>query len=316
LSKYSQDDNTGVIYDDDLGLQYVFRVLLEGRWLLLGLGALAAVISAAVSLTIPNTYRAEALVAPVQEDSSGALMELSAQLGGLAALAGLNLGADEQDKTSLGMEVMRSRKFVASFIADHDAMVPLMASDGWDEGSGKLVIDRNRYDESGEKWVKRFWWSDGEAPTLLDAHEEFMEILDIREDNETGFIRISVLHHSPVLAKQWVDWIIDDINRTIMDQDVAEAQQAIDYLKEQIHSTSVAELQSVFYRLIEKKMETVMLAQVSDEYLFRTIDPAVVPEEKFKPSRTLITILGGLSGVLLASVILLFASLRQEEKQA
>ena len=35
-----------------------------------------------------------------------------------------------------------------------------------------------------------------------------------------------------------------------------------------------------------------MLAKVTPEYLFRIIDPPFVPEEKFKPSRALICILG------------------------
>ena len=44
-----------------------------------------------------------------------------------------------------------------------------------------------------------------------------------------------------------------------------------------------------------------MLAEVRQEYVFKTIDPAVVPEEKSKPSRALIcvlgVILGGIAGV-------------------
>ena len=35
-----------------------------------------------------------------------------------------------------------------------------------------------------------------------------------------------------------------------------------------------------------------MLAEVRPEYVFKTIDPAVVPEEKSKPSRALICALG------------------------
>ena len=57
----------------------------------------------------------------------------------------------------------------------------------------------------------------------------------------------------------------------------------------------------MFYQLIESETRTVMLANAQDEYIFKTVDPAVVPQEKSEPSRALIaivaTILGGMLGV-------------------
>ena len=37
-----------------------------------------------------------------------------------------------------------------------------------------------------------------------------------------------------------------------------------------------------------------MLSQVREEYTFKTIDPAVIPEDKSKPKRALICVLGTL----------------------
>ena len=41
-----------------------------------------------------------------------------------------------------------------------------------------------------------------------------------------------------------------------------------------------------------------MLAEVRQEYVFKTIDPALAPEEKSKPNRALICVLGLLAGGL------------------
>ena len=84
-----------------------------------------------------------------------------------------------------------------------------------------------------------------------------------------------------------------------MQQDVAKAEQAIEYLNEQVERTSLGGLQSVFYRLIEEQTKTIMLARVSNEYLFETIDPAVAPERKAKPRRLLIVVFALILGVLL-----------------
>ena len=109
-----------------------------------------------------------------------------------------------------------------------------------------------------------------------------------------------------MVAKQWVDWLVDDINSTIMQQDVATAEQAIEYLNKQINSTSLAELQNVFFRLIEEQTKTVMLAKVSPEYMFRTLDPTVAPELKAKPKRALIAVLGMILGGMVGIIVLVF----------
>jgi LPS O-antigen subunit length determinant protein (WzzB/FepE family) len=100
-----------------------------------------------------------------------------------------------------------------------------------------------------------------------------------------------------------------------MRQDVAEAEQAIEYLQKQIERTSLADLHSVFFRLIEEQTKTVMLASASKEYLLKTIDPAVAPEKKSKPNRSLIVVLSALLGFLLgAAVVSMAPSLRARKK--
>lgn len=116
---------------------------------------------------------------------------------------------------------------------------------------------------------------------------------------------IAVQHYSPVVAKQWVDWLVQDINDTVMRQDVDEAEQAIEYLNKQIQATSLADMQNVFFRLIEEQTKTVMLAKVSDEYLLKTVDPAVAPEKKVKPRRALIVLLSAILSAVLAMLLVL-----------
>jgi len=61
-------------------------------------------------------------------------------------------------------------------------------------------------------------------------------------------------------------------------------------------------MQSIFYQLIEEQTKTIMLVNVRAEYVFNTIDPAVVADEKHSPRRSLIvilvTLLGGIIGVV------------------
>ena len=58
--------------------------------------------------------------------------------------------------------------------------------------------------------------------------------------------------------------------------------------------------------MIEEQAKVIMLAEVREEYVFKTIDPAIIPELKFKPKRALvcllITFLGGVLSVLIVLV--------------
>jgi uncharacterized protein involved in exopolysaccharide biosynthesis len=70
----------------------------------------------------------------------------------------------------------------------------------------------------------------------------------------------------------------------------------------------------VFYQLIEEQTKTLMLAEVSGEYVFKTISEAKVAEEKSKPKRALISILGAFLGGMLSLVVVLIRHFTKKEK--
>jgi len=310
----SHQNQSPVTYDDEVDLRELFRTLWAGKWLIGGITFAAAVIAVVVALMLPDIYRAEALLAPNNQEGAGGLSALAAQYGGLASLAGINLPAGSVDKTALGLEVLKSRKFISEFIERHDILVPLMAAEGWDAGSGEVEIDSDEYDVVEKNWIREVSPPKKTIPSMQEAHERFMDILSVSQDRKSGFVSISVEHYSPIVAKRWVDWLVDDLNSSIMHQDVEEAGQAIEYLKRQVENTSVANLQNVFFNLIEEQSKTIMLAEVTDEYLFKTLDPAVAPEMKSKPKRTLIVLVSAILGFFVAIGVVLVSALIRQEK--
>ena len=284
-------------------LRGLLRIVWKGRWLIVGFTFTAALIAILIVLMLPDIYRAEAVLAPSDEEGAGGLSALATQYGGLASLAGINLGGGKVDKTALGLQILQSRKFISEFVERHKILVPLMAADGWDSRTNSLSLDSDDYDVAANTWVRDPGPAGNVIPSLQEAYGRFTDILLVEQDPATGFVTIGIEFYSPTIARQWVDWLVDDLNAYVMRRDVAEAEQAINYLHQQIASTSLAELQNVFFRLIEEQTKTMLLAEVSNEYLLRTLDPAIAPEVKSAPHRSLIviliSILGGLTGVLI-----------------
>lgn len=303
MSDVSQNAET--VMDDEIDLKELFTVLWDGKLIISAITGIAAIISAIVALSLPNIYTASALLAPA-ESSGGGLSGLMKQYGGLANLAGVSLpGGGEGSRAQLGMELMKSRAFIGNFVERHDILPELMAVESWEQASGDVLFDGEVYDAATKTWVRDVDPPQLPQPSAQQAHKAFTQILGISEDIETGYLSVSIEHKSPVIAAQWVSWLVEDVNAAVKAQDVDEATKSIEYLKQQATKTSLADLQTVFFELIQSQTETVMLAEVRPEYVFKTIDPALVPEEKSKPGRALICVLGTLLGGMLGIVTVL-----------
>ena len=285
-------------YEDEIDLRELFMVLWKDKLWIIGITFIAAVLSVLVALWLPNIYRAEALLAADEE--GGGLAGLAGQYGGLASLAGISLPSGGSSEKAVGIATLQSRQFIADFVERHDILLPLMAAKSFDWSTEELSYDKKIYDVDTQSWTREVKAPLTPKPSAQEADEQFREILAVSEDSETGFVTISVEHLSPIVAQQWVTWMVSDLNEEMMLDATAEAQQSIDYLTDQLKNTQVVALEEVFYSLIEEQTKTIMLANSRPEYLFKTIDPAIVPEEESSPKRALICVLGTLLGGMLS----------------
>ncbi|MCM2679502.1 Wzz/FepE/Etk N-terminal domain-containing protein [Echinimonas agarilytica] len=290
--------------EDEIDLRELWSAIWQGKWLIIAVTFVFAAAGVLYALAQPNEYKAEALLAPVSESGGG--MGGMGQLGGLASLAGISLGGGGGDnKALLAQQVLKSRKFVASFIERRNILVPLMAAKGWNLETDSLVLDPSVYDEQSKVWLREVQLPKTPEPSAWQAHKAFTSRLQISEDKASGYVTLGFEFYSPTLAKQWVDWLVVDINNHIRALDTEEAKRSIDFLAEKLKETSYAEMQKIFFQLVEEQTKTIMLAEVRDEYVFKTVDPAVIAEEKSKPKRALICILATLLGGMLAVGIVL-----------
>ncbi|WP_061007848.1 Wzz/FepE/Etk N-terminal domain-containing protein [Vibrio sp. CUB2] len=291
---------------DEIDLRELFKALWKGKWIIIVTTFVFAVSSVIYALSLSNTYKADALLAPTESSNGGGLSKMAGQLGGLAALAGVNLGGSESSQTELAVQVMKSRQFIEAFISKHDLLVPLMAAKDWDLANNKLILDEEIYNPNTGEWLREAKGLRGATPTAQEAFQVFnKEVLSISQDKESGLYTVSVKHYSPYVAQQWVNWLIEDINKVMRERTIAETSQNLAYLNTQLQKTAVADMQSTFYKLIEEQTKSLMLAEVQEEFIFKVVDPAVVPELKDGPKRALICVLGTLLGGILGVVFVL-----------
>lgn len=297
----------------------------QKKWQIIVLTGLFAVGSVFLALSIPNQYRAQILVAPSEEQQGGGLAALASQFGNLASLAGINLRGKGNDKALLTLEVFRSKQFLMSFIERHDIKLPLMAAKEWDARTDTLVIDPSKYDVEAQKWVRKVNFPYQVEPSLFETYKEFRERLSFDRESESGTVLIAFEFYSAKLAQQWVSLLVKDLNEYMREKELKESRRSIEYLQAQIDKSNVAELRNLFYQLIQEQTQKAMLAEAREEFVYKIIDDAIVPEIKSKPKRAvlvvILTMVGGVLSILLvhlqhAMSVHLFSRRRVTTKQA
>ena len=291
---------------EEIDLRVLFGALWKGKWWIIGITSLFAVASVLYALSLPNEYKATAVLAPASKSSGGSLNSTASQIGALAAkYAGVSLGAPEANDAVIAVEIMKTWGFQEEFINRHNLQVPIFAAKGWNQSTNELILDEKIYDAQ-----KKNWASEGKSlgPTSWELYEEFKDNLSISEDKSSGFIRVSFTHYSPEFAHMITSWLVEDINALLKERALSDATKNIQYLESQISKTALSGMQEVFYALIEEQTKTKMLANVSDEYVFKYISKSRIPEMKSGPKRATLCVAGVLLGGFLSMIFLFIKS--------
>jgi uncharacterized protein involved in exopolysaccharide biosynthesis len=249
----------------------------------------AAALMLAATLLLPVRFDSAAVVSVVEENQAAALTGLAGQLGGIAGLAGIPLSLPTGDKGVVVLATLKSRAFLVDFAERHNLLEEIF---------------RNRFDAETGQWKSR-WLFDSGPPTEDDIADKMTERFRIGKDLETGLINIVVEADSAESAQDWNRMLIKDLNEKIRRRDISESENAIDYLKKQVGMTTVTALQEVYYRLIEERLKSSVLARVSAEYAVRVVDPPSLTADPSKPKRFLLAILAGIAAAFAVIFVIL-----------
>jgi uncharacterized protein involved in exopolysaccharide biosynthesis len=250
---------------DDLSLIAIVRTLWDYKFVLIASGLIGAAIAAIVAFTATPVFRAEVVVTEVRQDDGAATGSLANQLGGLASLAGATLGAGAGTNPQ-AQAVLRSRKLVESFITRHK-LLEVMSEPG------------------------------APAPTLWTATRDMQNnVIAIRDEKRVSTTIVAVDWKDPEVAARWANDFVALANEVLRKRAMDESERSIAFLNAQIPKTNVVEVQRALYNLVERESKKLMLASTRPEYAFAVVDPAVAPEQRVWPRRSLMILVGGVLG--------------------
>ena len=279
--------------DESVNLRTVLAQLLRKRWWILAGVVVSTVVFTAAAHWITPVYRVTVVMVSVSSERNSLAGSVSQSLGqiggGLASLAGLNVGSgDSETQEALG--VLRSREFGEQFIKDENLMPQLFASN-WDSAT-------------------QSWKAGKGVPTINKAFNYFNKgIRTVTQDNKTGLTTLQIDWRDRNAAAAWANQLLKRLNAVMRSRAIANADASIAFLERELQTTSVVETREAINRLIETQVKQRMLANVTEEYAFRVVDPAIAPDadDPAKPPKFLLEVAGPMVGLLLsvAAVLML-----------
>ena len=264
-----------------------------------------AILFAFYSLSLPNIYQSETLLAPTNNDEN--INNSIGRLNSFTPTTLFRLPSAISNTTYEAIETLESFEFFKNTFLPKINLHDLVAVKEWTRNNNKLSYIESFYDQENGLWVGKFSPGNTAKPSYQRSYRKFKAIVQVREDLETGFIRISVKHHSPYVAKEWLDIINSSINEIFRQTHKRESINSIQYLNDELSRANLTELKQAISELIQEQTQRLMLIESNPEYIFKVIEPPYAPEHKVSPSRFLITIIGAILGFILTFFFVIYS---------
>jgi len=258
--------------ENEIDLIGLWWIVWDRRVLVATITVLCTLVALVIALTATPLYRASVVMTETADTGLGAAESgMSGQLGGLASLAGLALGAGGQHPER--QAVLRSRHLVEEFVAKPDVLPYLLA---------------------GAKPGQSLW---------LTVERFRKSVLDIEEDKLKDTTTVTMDWADPAIAARWANEFVALGNQLLRNQAIEDATRNVAYLEDQVQRTHSLDIQRVMYNLIEQETQRLMLARGRTDYAFTVADPAVKAEVRVSPKRTLLVLSGITAGFLLGCYV-------------
>ena len=270
---------------DELSLIELWKVLVEYKLLIIVFTALTTLGAIYYASTLPTIYKAEVLMIPASGGISGS--GLSNRLGGLADMAGVSLGGSSAGaEGEQALARLKTRSFLTKHIKEKN-LKPILFADQWDRVE--------------KKWIDK-------EPSDRDSAELLKNMIEAGSHprSKAGLASLSIEWknpHNPNKIADIANNLVSSINSHAKDRAILEARDSISFLEKELEQTSIVNSQTILYSLIEQQMGKIMMANIRDEFVFKVIDPAIIPKRSETKPTLMLIFIGIILGIFLASFL-------------
>src|SRR5438093_455858 len=302
--------------EQDISLVGALNTVLRRAPVVFGLPLIAALLTGLVTLVVPPTYTATTTFVPEVRSQN----RLPAGLVGLAGQLGVSIGADPSQSPRFYGDVVRSRELL-----ERTLLTRYRNPDG---GAGA----------ADSTTLLRILRVDGRtlADSLARGVKRLDELIAVRVDVQTSIVRVSVDTRDPGWAAAVANRVVEYLNefnthkrqsqarerRRFSEERVVAAdselrraeeavrtfyernrgwQQAPELVFEEARLRRQVTIGQEVYLTLKREHETSRIEEVNATPVITVIDPAIPPNERSSPNRTLLVIMAFAFGGMIAA---------------
>lgn len=265
---------------------------LEQKIIIVTIVVLGLLLSIFYSFSLPNIYRANAYI--VTSDQTSA--QLSTGIASSLSSLGLgNLSSGSKGSVNVDKARLKSREFLTSVIKKHN-LLPKLFYKKWDE----------------EKKI----WKVKKIPTLIDGYELLNSNIAIYGPTPINeIISVTLDWHDPVLASDWTNMLIEEVNLDARTRKKNEIEQSLYFIQEELSKANLSDIKFSLNELIKSQLRENVFANVKKEYSFRFIDHAIPPIKKSSPNRLIIILIGTILSFAITIFYLVIRLITKDNKK-
>jgi len=270
-------------YEDEIDLVELFAVIWKHKIFIFIFVFLVSVGAVVYSLMQDNIYQSKAVLTPPMTEKSSGLSRLAGQMGPFSSMLPSSLSGGANIYNSM-KNLLENQKFLTVIVKENKFYNNLF--ENFDEL--KKTEDFSKH--------KDFMY-----------FKAFKNAISLSQDEESGFITLSVKHEDRVFTKKAVDVLLKNISSYMKKNELQNINLKIENYKDEIANASDIILKNKLSEFVASLIQSKIMAKAQTYYGFEIISEPYVPDEldKVGPNRKLICIVAFVTACIL-SVFMVF----------
>lgn len=145
--------NKNTISDDEINFREILGIISEKVLSIIFITCIALVFSLVFAISSPNKYISSSLLASTDKNNS--LSSSLSGFSGLAGMAGISLPQQSASKSDEAIERIKSYNFFNTNILPFIKLEDLLAAEGWDNYSDKVLYNPSVFNYEDNKWIRK-----------------------------------------------------------------------------------------------------------------------------------------------------------------
>lgn len=303
----NQVDSIDYREEDEIDLRELWQTIFEGKKIIAIITFVIVSISFIYVLKLPNIYKSETILIPVENKSGGL-----GGLGGLAAMAGISVGGGGSMTPDVAFN---------SLLNNYDFMKKFVKKNKIVEHYSAENADENYVFALGYRDVYDFFKSDLDA-NITDYEAEIFNTvkliqsnLSISSDKKTALINVSYSDADRVYPPFVIEFFLKDASNYLVENNLRIINSKLGYFEKELVLTEGFELRESISAIISGIIEEKIMMKSKTYY---QCDVLIAPSKSYikaktKPKRALILVVSFVTSIILGIFLVFFLAFIKKE---